>query len=130
MCRMGLSTSGPKTSALGWDGQNRTALPDYFRRSRCSTMARASSTSKPRYDFWQILLQKYLASERATLIQEALWLIVTNEKYWLGDAVADYGFCMSPDDCYLGLRALSRIGVRMCHRHQSVLKRLLRCCVC
>jgi hypothetical protein len=42
-------------------------------------------------------LQKYLASERATLIQEVLWLIITNEKYWLGGAVADYGFCMSCD---------------------------------
>ena len=42
-------------------------------------------------------------------------LIVTNEKYWvpIRRTVADYGFCVSPDDCYLALRGLRTIGVRM-----------------
>ncbi|MBX3650350.1 MAG: cystathionine beta-lyase [Burkholderiales bacterium] len=42
-------------------------------------------------------------------------IVVTNEKYWLPlrRAVADYGFCVSPDDCYLALRGLRTIGVRM-----------------
>ncbi len=42
-------------------------------------------------------------------------VIVTNEKCWLPvrHAVADYGFCVSPDDCYLALRGFRTIGVRM-----------------
>ncbi|MDB5811110.1 MAG: metC [Betaproteobacteria bacterium] len=50
-------------------------------------------------------------------------LVVTNEKYWLPvrHAVADYGFCVSPDDCYLALRGLRTIGVRMRHQQQSAL---------
>lgn len=52
-----------------------------------------------------------------------LGLIVTNEKYWLPvrHAVADYGYCVSPDDCYLALRGLRTIGVRMRHQQQSAL---------
>jgi cystathionine beta-lyase len=48
-------------------------------------------------------------------------LVVTNEKYWLPvrRAVADYGYCVSPDDCYLALRGLRTIGVRMRHQQQS-----------
>jgi cystathionine beta-lyase len=53
-----------------------------------------------------------------------LGLIVTNEKYWLPvrRAVADYGYCVSPDDCYLALRGLRTIGVRMRHQQHSALK--------
>lgn len=42
-------------------------------------------------------------------------IVVTNEKCWLPlrRAVADFGFCVSPDDCYLALRGLRTIGVRM-----------------
>lgn len=42
-------------------------------------------------------------------------IVVTNEKCWLPlrHAVADFGFCVSPDDCYLALRGLRTIGVRM-----------------
>ena len=52
-------------------------------------------------------------------------LVVTNEKYWLPvrRAVADYGYCVSPDDCYLALRGLRTIGVRMRHQQQSALDR-------
>lgn len=33
-------------------------------------------------------------------------VIVTNEKYWLPvrHTIADFGYCVSPDDCYLALR--------------------------
>jgi cystathionine beta-lyase len=37
-------------------------------------------------------------------------------------AVADYGFSVSPDDCYLALRGLRTIGVRMRHQQESALK--------
>lgn len=42
-------------------------------------------------------------------------IVVTNERCWLPlrRTVADYGFCVSPDDCYLALRGLRTIGVRM-----------------
>lgn len=42
-------------------------------------------------------------------------VIVTNEKYWLPvrRAVAEFGFCVSPDDCYMALRGFRTIGVRM-----------------
>lgn len=50
-------------------------------------------------------------------------LIVTNEKHWLPvrRTVADFGTCVSPDDCYLALRGLRTIGVRMNHQQQSAL---------
>ncbi len=42
-------------------------------------------------------------------------VIVTNEKYWLPvrHTVADFGYSVSPDDCYLALRGFRTIGVRM-----------------
>jgi cystathionine beta-lyase len=51
-------------------------------------------------------------------------LVVTNEKCWLTvrRTVADFGFSVSPDDCYLALRGLRTIGVRMRHQQQSALK--------
>jgi len=51
-------------------------------------------------------------------------LVVTNEKYWLTvrRAVADFGYCVSPDDCYLALRGLRTIGVRMRQQQQNALK--------
>jgi cystathionine beta-lyase len=51
-------------------------------------------------------------------------LIVTNEQNWLKvrRAVAEYGYCVSPDDCFLALRGLRTIGVRMRHQQQSGLK--------
>ena len=53
-----------------------------------------------------------------------LGVIVTNEQYWLKvrRAVADYGYCVSPDDCYLALRGLRTIGVRMRQQQQSALE--------
>lgn len=51
-------------------------------------------------------------------------IVVTNEQYWLKlrRAVADYGYCVSPDDCYLALRGLRTIGVRMRQQQHSALK--------
>lgn len=42
-------------------------------------------------------------------------VIVTNEKYWLPvrHTIADFGYCVSPDDCFLALRGFRTIGVRM-----------------
>lgn len=42
-------------------------------------------------------------------------LIVTNEQCWLPvrRTIADFGYCVSPDDCYLALRGFRTIGVRM-----------------
>jgi cystathionine beta-lyase len=42
-------------------------------------------------------------------------VIVTNEKYWLPvrQTVGEFGFCVSPDDCYMALRGFRTIGVRM-----------------
>lgn len=42
-------------------------------------------------------------------------VIVTNAQHWLRvrRAVSDYGFCVSPEDCYLALRGFRTIGVRM-----------------
>ena len=63
---------------------------------------------------------KYIAGHSDVM----MGIIVTNEKYWLKvrRAVADYGYCVSPDDCYLALRGLRTIGVRMRHQQQSALK--------
>jgi cystathionine beta-lyase len=51
-------------------------------------------------------------------------IIVTNEKYWrtVRRAVADYGFSASPDDCYLALRGLRTLGVRLQHQMASALR--------
>ena len=53
-----------------------------------------------------------------------LGMIVTNEKYWLPvrRTVADYGYCVSPDDCYLALRGFRTIGVRMKQQMANAIK--------
>ena len=63
---------------------------------------------------------KYIAGHSDTL----MGLIVTNEQCWLRvrKAVADYGYCVSPDDCFLALRGLRTIGVRMNQQQQSALR--------
>jgi cysteine-S-conjugate beta-lyase len=42
-------------------------------------------------------------------------VIVTNEQHWrtVRRTVADYGYSVSPDDCYLALRGFRTIGVRL-----------------
>lgn len=51
-------------------------------------------------------------------------VIVTNEQHWLRirRAVSDYGFCVSPEDCYLALRGFRTIGVRMKQQMASALR--------
>lgn len=51
-------------------------------------------------------------------------IIVTNERYWrtVRRTVADYGYSVSPDDCYLALRGLRTLGVRLKHQMQSALR--------
>jgi cysteine-S-conjugate beta-lyase len=51
-------------------------------------------------------------------------VIVTNERHWLTvrRAVADYGYGVSPDDCYLALRGFRTIGVRMKQQMANALK--------
>ena len=51
-------------------------------------------------------------------------IIVTNEKYWLPvrKAVADFGFSVSPEDCYLALRGFRTIGVRMKQQMANALR--------
>ena len=63
---------------------------------------------------------KYIAGHSDAL----MGLIVTNESCWLTvrKAVADYGYCVSPDDCFLALRGLRTIGVRMNQQQQSALR--------
>jgi cysteine-S-conjugate beta-lyase len=63
---------------------------------------------------------KYIAGHSDTL----MGLIVTNQKYWLKvrRTVADYGYCVSPDDCYLALRGLRTIGVRMRQQQHNAVK--------
>lgn len=42
-------------------------------------------------------------------------VIVTNEQYWkvVRQTVDDYGYGVSPDDCYLALRGMRTMGVRL-----------------
>ena len=62
---------------------------------------------------------KYIAGHSDVL----MGLVVTNEAQWLPvrRAAADFGFCVSPDDCALALRGLRTIGVRMRHQMNSAL---------
>ena len=62
---------------------------------------------------------KYIAGHSDTMIG----VIVTNQENWLPvrRTVADYGMCVSPDDCWLALRGLRTIGVRMRHQMESAL---------
>jgi cystathionine beta-lyase len=52
-----------------------------------------------------------------------LGAIVTNERCWktVRKTVAEYGYCVSPDDCYMALRGFRTIGVRMKHQMASAL---------
>ena len=62
---------------------------------------------------------KYISGHSDTLIGA----IVTNKANWLPvrRSVADFGMCVSPDDCWLALRGLRTIGVRMRHQMQSAI---------
>lgn len=51
-------------------------------------------------------------------------IIVTDEKHWLPvrRTVADYGYSVSPEDCYLALRGFRTIGVRLKQQMENALK--------
>jgi len=63
---------------------------------------------------------KYIAGHSDVM----MGIIVTNEKSWLPvrRTVADYGYCVSPDDCYLALRGFRTIGARMRQQMASALQ--------
>ena len=63
---------------------------------------------------------KYIAGHSDALIG----IVTTNKQHWLPvrRAVADYGYSVSPDDCYLTLRGFRTIGVRMRHQQQSAIR--------
>ena len=51
-------------------------------------------------------------------------VIVTSEAHWrtVRRTVADFGYSVSPEDCYLALRGFRTIGVRMRHQMASALR--------
>src|SRR5262245_19153000 len=63
---------------------------------------------------------KYIAGHSDVL----MGVIVTNEAHWLTvrRTVAEYGYGVSPDDCYLALRRFRTIGVRMKQQMENALK--------
>ena len=63
---------------------------------------------------------KYIAGHSDLM----MGLIVTSEQYWLAvrRAVADFGYSVSPEDCYLALRGFRTIGVRLRHQMKSAME--------
>ncbi|OGA43931.1 MAG: cystathionine beta-lyase [Betaproteobacteria bacterium RIFCSPLOWO2_12_FULL_62_13] len=63
---------------------------------------------------------KYIAGHSDVM----MGIIVTNDKHWLPvrKTVADYGYSVSPEDCYLALRGFRTIGVRMKQQMQNALQ--------
>ncbi|GAA4327554.1 cystathionine beta-lyase [Pigmentiphaga soli] len=50
--------------------------------------------------------------------------VTTTERYWkpLRETVRDFAYSVSPDDCYLALRGLRTLGVRLRQQMQSALR--------
>jgi cystathionine beta-lyase len=63
---------------------------------------------------------KYIAGHSDVV----MGIIVTNERYWLPvrKTVAEYGYGVSADDCYLALRGFRTIGVRMKQQMENAIK--------
>jgi cystathionine beta-lyase len=63
---------------------------------------------------------KYIAGHSDVV----MGMIVTNESHWLTvrRTAAEYGYAVSPDDCYLALRGFRTIGVRMKQQMANALK--------
>jgi cystathionine beta-lyase len=63
---------------------------------------------------------KYIAGHSDVM----MGIIVTNEQHWLTvrRTVAEYGYGVSPDDCYLALRGFRTIGVRMKQQMENAIK--------
>lgn len=53
-----------------------------------------------------------------------LGVLSTTREHWLTvrRAIADFGFCTSPDDCFLGLRGLRTMRLRMREQQQNALQ--------
>ncbi|HET6492844.1 MAG TPA: cystathionine beta-lyase [Burkholderiales bacterium] len=63
---------------------------------------------------------KYIAGHSDVM----MGVVVTNEQCWLPvrKAVADFGYSVSPEDCYLALRGFRTIGVRMKQQMENALR--------
>ncbi len=63
---------------------------------------------------------KYISGHSDVMIG----IVVTNERCWLPvrRTVTDYGYSVSPDDCYLTLRGFRTIGVRMKQQMANALR--------
>lgn len=63
---------------------------------------------------------KYIGGHADLLIGS----VATTERYWqpLRDVIADFGYAVSPDDCYLALRGLRTLGVRLKAHEQNGLR--------
>jgi cysteine-S-conjugate beta-lyase len=63
---------------------------------------------------------KYISGHSDVMIG----IVVTNERCWLPvrRTVTDYGYSVSPDDCYLALRGFRTIGVRMKQQMANALR--------
>ena len=63
---------------------------------------------------------KYISGHSDVMIG----IVVTNERCWLPvrKTVTDFGYAVSPDDCYLALRGFRTIGVRMKQQMASALR--------
>lgn len=63
---------------------------------------------------------KYISGHSDVMIG----VVVANEKCWLPvrKTITEYGYSVSPDDCYMALRGFRTIGVRMRHQMTSALR--------
>ena len=63
---------------------------------------------------------KYIAGHSDVV----MGMIVTNEQHWLTvrRTAAEFGYAVSPDDCYLALRGFRTIGVRMRQQMENAYK--------
>ena len=63
---------------------------------------------------------KYISGHSDVMIG----IVVANEKCWLPvrKTITEYGYSVSPDDCYMALRGFRTIGVRMRHQMTSALR--------
>ena len=63
---------------------------------------------------------KYIGGHADVLIGS----VASTERWWkpLRDVIADYGYAVSPDDCYLALRGLRTLGVRLKAHEERALR--------
>jgi cystathionine beta-lyase len=63
---------------------------------------------------------KYLSGHSDVM----MGMVVTNERYWdaVRQTVNDYGYGVSPDDCYLVMRGVRTMGVRLRQQMENALR--------